>query len=112
MSSLRILDCYRDVGVSFRMFGSMFTKLNINELFNGSLLKLGLDVSDYIVIIIGVIVMISVSLVQRSGSVREKIAGKPVIIRYAVFVLLFFSIIIFGAYGIGFDSNQFIYNQF
>mgnify|MGYP000870288371 FL=1 len=112
MSSLRILDCYRDVGVSFRMFGSMFTKLNINELFNGSLLKLGLDMSDYIVIIIGVIVMISVSLSQRSGSVREKIAGKPVIIRYAVFVLLFFSIIIFGAYGIGFDSNQFIYNQF
>ncbi|NLP00431.1 MAG: MBOAT family protein [Clostridiaceae bacterium] len=112
MSSLRILDCYRDVGISFRMFGSMFTKLNINELFTGSLLKLGLDISDYVVLLIGVIILISLSLVQRSGSVREKISGKPVIIRYTVFVLLFFSIIIFGAYGIGFDSNQFIYNQF
>ena len=90
----------------------MFTKLNINELFTGSLLKLGLDISDYVVLLIGVIILISLSLVQRSGSVREKISGKPVIIRYTVFVLLFFSIIIFGAYGIGFDSNQFIYNQF
>lgn len=112
MSSLRILDCYRDVGVSFKMFGSMFTKLNINELFTGSLLKLSLSVSDYIVLLIGVIVLISFSLVQRSGSVREKISSRPFILRYAVYILLFFSIIIFGAYGIGFDSNQFIYNQF
>ncbi len=112
MSSLRILDCYRDVGLSFRMFGSMFTKLNVNELFTGSLLKLGLKISDYILLLIGVIVLIAFSLVQRSGSVREKISGKPVVLKYAVYILLFFSIIIFGAYGIGFDSNQFIYNQF
>ena len=112
MSSLRILDCYRDVGISFRMFGSMFTKFNINEMLTGSLLKLGLDISDYIVLLIGVIVLISISLIQRSGSVREKISGKPAIIRYTVYVLLLFSIVIFGAYGIGFDSNQFIYNQF
>jgi alginate O-acetyltransferase complex protein AlgI len=112
MSSLRILDCYRDVGVSFKMFGSMFTKLNINELFAGSLLKLGLNISDYIVLLIGVIILITFSLVQRSGSVREKISIKPAILRYTIYVLLFFSIIIFGAYGIGFDSNQFIYNQF
>ena len=112
MSSLRILDCYRDVGLSFRMFGSMFTKLNVNKLFTGSLLKLGLNISDYILLLIGVIVLIAFSLVQRSGSVREKISVKPVVLRYAVYILLFFSIIIFGAYGIGFDSNQFIYNQF
>lgn len=112
MSSLRILDCYRDVGVSFRMYGSLFTKLNIGELFNGSLLNLGLNVSDYIVLIIGVIVLIGFSLIQRSGSVREKIASKPAALRYSVYILLFFSILILGAYGIGFDSNQFIYNQF
>lgn len=112
MSSLRILDCYRDVGVSFRMFGSMFTKINIGELFNGSLLKLGLDVPDYIVLLIGVVLLTAFSLVQRNGSVREKLFLKPAAVRYIIYVLLLFSIIILGAYGIGFDSNQFIYNQF
>ncbi|MGI6084232.1 MAG: MBOAT family O-acyltransferase [Acetivibrionales bacterium] len=112
MSSLRILDCYRDVGVSFRMFGSMFTRLNIKELFTGSLLKLGLNIHDYIVLIMGVIILLVISLAQRSGGVREKISGKPAILKYTAYILLFFSIIIFGAYGIGFDSNQFIYNQF
>lgn len=112
MSSLRILDCYRDVGVSFKMFFSMFTKLNIKELFNGALLKLGLNASDYIVLIIGVIILISFSLIQRKGSVREILSAKPAILRYSIYILLFFSVLILGAYGIGFDSNQFIYNQF
>ena len=110
LSSLRILDCYRDVGVSFRMFVSMFTKLDIGVLFNGSLLDLGLDVSDYIVLVIGVIILIGFSLLQRSGSVREKIANKRPVLRYSVYILLFFSILILFAYGIGFDSNQFSIN--
>lgn len=112
LSSLRILDCYRDVGISFKMFLSMFTNFNIGQLFNGSLMELGLDHYDYMVLFIGVIILIGFSLIQRSGSVREKIASKGPILRYAVYILLFFSILILGAYGIGFDSNQFIYNQF
>jgi hypothetical protein len=51
-------------------------------------------------------------MIQRSGPVREKIARKPLLLRYAMFALLFVVIIIFGAYGIGYDANQFIYNQF
>jgi len=112
MSSLRILDCYRDVGVSFRMFFSMFTRPNFRVLFDGSLLKLGLNVHDYIVLALGVILMISFSLVQRRGSVREMLSHKPVVLRYSVYIALFFTVLVFGAYGIGFDSNQFIYNQF
>jgi len=112
MCSLRILDCYRDVGISFRMFGSMFTKWNVNKLFKGALLNIGLDKSDYYVLIPGVLLLIAYSLIQRNGSVREKMAARPGIIRYAVYILLLISIITFGAYGIGYDSNQFIYNQF
>lgn len=112
MSSLRILDCYRDVGISFKMFFSMFAKPDFKVLFDGSLLKLGLDASDYIVLIIGVIILVSFSLVQRKGSVREMLSAKPAVLRYSIYIVLFFTVLIFGAYGIGFDSNQFIYNQF
>ena len=112
MSAIRILDCYRNVRVTFRMYGSMFTKWNVDEVFNGALLELGIDKADYIVLIFGIIIMIAVSLAQRSGSIREKLSARSDILRYAAYVGLFVSIIVFGAYGIGYDSNQFIYNQF
>lgn len=112
MCSLRILDCYRDVGVSFKMFGTLFTKWNFGEVFSGALLQLGLKRADYFVLLLGVLAMIAFSLLQRGGSLREKLSARPVLVRYAVYVVLLIAVITFGAYGIGYDSNQFIYNQF
>lgn len=112
MCSLRVLDCYRNVGVSFHMFSTMFTKWDINQLLNGALLELGLEKSDFYVLLAGVIILISFSLIQRKGSVREMLARRSELVGYIVYIILFISIITFGAYGIGYDSNQFIYNQF
>ena len=112
MSSLRTFDCYRDVPLTFRMFGTIFTKGNWNILFNGALLQLGLTTADYIILLLGVVILIVVSLVQRSGSVREKLQKKPYPVRYVLFLLLFVVILVFGAYGNGYDASQFIYNQF
>jgi len=41
MSSLRMLDCYRNVGLTFKMFGTMFTDWNMTAAMKG-LLQLGL----------------------------------------------------------------------
>lgn len=112
MSSIRLLDCYRDVGLTFKQYVSMFTEFGPQVFIDGSLLKLGLNTADYLILLIGTFMLISVSMIQRSGSVRENIARKPLLLRYAMFALLFVVIIIFGAYGIGYDANQFIYNQF
>lgn len=112
LSCLRTFDCYRDVPLTFKMFGTMFTTFNWGELFNGSLLGLGLTVADYIVVFIGLIMLVTVSLVQRSGSVREKIAAKPYALRFTIWFGLFLMVILWGAYGIGYDASQFIYNQF
>ncbi|MBP7174982.1 MAG: MBOAT family protein [Thermoclostridium sp.] len=112
MCSLRILDCYRDVGVSFKMFGTLFTKWNFREVFSGVLLQLGLQRADYVVLLVGVFAMIVFSLLQRSGSPRENLAERHGLVRYAVYIALLIAVITFGAYGIGYDSNQFIYNQF
>jgi len=112
MSFIRILDCYRDVGTTFRMYGTIFTKNNYNELFNGGLLNLGLSIQDYVVLIVCVAIVFIVSMIQRSGSVRDKLAAKPIALRYAIYFALILAIIIFGAYGVGYDSSQFIYSQF
>ncbi len=112
MSAIRLFDVYRDVPATFRMFGSIFTTFNWGELFTGKLLSLGLTGGDYTVLVVGFIMMLTVSLLQRKGSVRESLAAKPVLVRNALVYMLFVAIIIFGAYGVGFDSSQFIYNQF
>ena len=43
---------------------------------------------------------------------REKMRKLPSPVRVGLFVLLFFVIIVFGAYGPGYNSGDFIYGQF
>ena len=112
MCSLRVLDCYRDVAVSFRALGTVFTDFNWGEAFSGALLQLGLTGADYLIAAVGVVIMFAVSCVQeKHGSVREVLWEKPVLC-YAVFFVLAVAVLTFGAYGVGYDAAQFIYNQF
>ena len=112
MSFLRTLDCYRDVGTTFRMYRTVFTRWNWNELFSGELLGLGLTMSDYIVLILAVLLVLYVSLASRSVGFREQLAVKPLTVRYLSYFALIIFILIFGAYGVGYDASQFIYSQF
>ena len=112
MSTLRLFDCYRDVPLTFKMVGSMFTVFNFNELLSGTLMNLGLFPSDYIILIAGLFIMVGVSMEQRSGSLRLKISNFHPLVRKVIYLTAIVSILIFGAYGVGYDSSQFIYNQF
>lgn len=111
---LRTLDCYASVGETFRAVLSVFTNPGFRRLTDGTLplSSLGLTVADAVVIIVGIAAMLAVSLRQRGGSVRESLARRPFAVRYALFASLFCVILIFGAYGPGYDAHQFIYNQF
>ncbi len=112
MSFLRAFDCYRDVGTTFRMYGTILTKSNLGEVLNGGLLQLGLSSMDYLILTLSVLILLTTSLLGRRGSIRELLAQKPLPLRYASCFLLFLCILIFGAYGVGYDANQFIYSQF
>lgn len=112
MSCLRMFDCYRDVPLTFKMFGSMFADFKISALNGQAFLGLGLSGVDYIILAAGTVLLIVVSLLQRKGSVRERISQKAVPVRVVVWYGLVLAVILFGAYGIGYDASQFIYNQF
>ncbi|MBQ7320806.1 MAG: MBOAT family protein [Clostridia bacterium] len=111
MGVIRTLDCYRDVPLTFRLWGSMFTTFNYGDLFNGAVLDLGLGRADWILLLIATAVMFAVSLWGIREPVRAKLDRHPTAEASAV-ALVFLLIMIFGAYGIGFDASQFIYNQF
>lgn len=112
ISVLNLFDCFSNVKDTFGLIGSIFVTPNYNVLVNGSLLNIGLDMSDYIVAIIGIVIMFAVSLLSIKKPVREQIAEKPYIVRAVIWSALFIAIIIFGHYGIGYDASQFIYNRF
>lgn len=112
MSCLRAFDCYRSVSITFQMLFSMFTVMNLNDVISGGILNLGLSIHDLILVMFCVILLIKVSLVQRSGSVRVLISKQSYLVRFSIWYGLLLMIIIFGMYGIGFEQSQFIYNQF
>ena len=90
----------------------MFTGGNYASVFTKGMWNIGLSAADYIVLLAGVIIMFIVSLLERRCPVRERLAQKSYIIRYTVFLVIFLMIAVFGIYGIGYESSQFIYNQF
>jgi len=111
MGLIRTLDCYRDVGLTFSLWGSMLTDWNWGQMLGGGWLALGLTVSDYVILAAGCILMALVSKAGERQDVRERLYDRPVLSWCAVGVLLL-AVISLGAYGIGYDATQFIYNQF
>ncbi len=112
MGLIRTLDCYRDVGRTFRLWWSILTDWNWGGLFMGGINSLGLAWSDWGVILCGILVMWLVSrLGMGETPLRERLARRPVLL-CALICLGATVILLFGAYGIGYDASQFIYNQF
>lgn len=109
---LKIFDCYPTLGVTFKAVASILTEMNWNILWDGSLMAIGLTMIDYAILALGTLLLIIVSLSQRSGSVRDKIAAKPYPVRFIIWYGLFLVILLMGAYGMGYDASQFIYNRF
>lgn len=113
MSSLKLFDCYKTPKLTFQMFASLFSKSTPNIFRDGSLLSLGLEWSDYGVLIVGIILMFLVSLykLKKGKDIRNAIIGNEWL-RLITLSVLIIVIIVFGIYGVGYDKTSFIYNQF
>ena len=111
MGLIRSLDCYRDVGLTFRLWGSMLTDWNVGELFFKGWKALGLAGADWIVLAVGILVMFVASQLGKRGAVRYRLARRPVLL-CALLTVGVAVILVFGTYGIGYDAGDFIYVQF
>ena len=111
MGLIRSLDCYRKVGLTFRLWGTMFTDFNLPELLSGGWRTLGLVGADWLVIGVGVLVMLIASQMGKKEPIRDRLARRPVAL-CGLLTLGVLLILIFGTYGIGYDAGDFIYVQF
>ena len=113
MSAIRMFDCYKDVAQTFKMMWSMISSFRISTFYDGSLMNIGLTASDYAVIAVGFAVVLGVSIIKaRKGSVRERVYNRSPLVFYNLMAVMIVAIIVLGAYGVGYDSSQFIYTQF
>ena len=111
MGLIRSLDCYRNVGLTFRLWESMLTVWNWSELLQGGIFSLGIGHGEWCVLLCGVLLILAVSLLGKDAPLRHKLVRKPVLATACACALLIL-ILLFGSYGIGFDASDFIYGQF
>ena len=113
MSMIRMFDCYRNVGLTLKMMWSMITSFKISTFYDGSLMDIGISASDYMVLVIGFAVVLGVSIIKlKKGSVRDGLYTRSSLCYYNVMAVLLIVTLVYGAYGTGYDSSQFIYTQF
>ena len=112
MSMIRMFDCYRDVLLTFRKVGSMFTRFDWRIFVDGALMKLGLDAADYVLLAVSLGVVLMVSLFKKKHESLRDWLYRSSTLFYTAMAVLLIVVLVFGAYGIGFDQSQFIYNQF
>lgn len=85
---------------------------NPGILWNGGVLELGLNKSDLIIVTISLLMLLAVSILQQKGSVRDMIAKRILPVRWLIWYILLFWVILFGCYGPGYNASDFIYQGF
>ena len=86
---------------------------NLAFVVDGSLIDLGLDNDNWILLGIAVIVLFIVDLLhERNVSIREAIAKQNIVFRWLIYYAAFAALLIFGIYGPGYDAAGFIYEKF
>jgi D-alanyl-lipoteichoic acid acyltransferase DltB (MBOAT superfamily) len=105
---------FRANGLSagLHMAVSMFSGFSLSQLTDGSLLNLGLDMANIIVLLSALLVLLIVSIMQEHCSVRQLIARQRLPIRWGIYLIGLMAVLIFGQYGPGYSSAQFIYMNF
>ena len=84
-----------------------------SELFDDSLLDFGLDWEEIIILMLSVMILIAVSFLQEKGiCIKKRIQNQPPVVRWIIYGAAVISIVVFGSYGVGFNSQDFIYGGF
>ncbi|HAG69613.1 MAG TPA: MBOAT family protein, partial [Lachnospiraceae bacterium] len=111
MAFLRVFDISAGVRAGFETIRDAFKdwgSFTWDVVFN----ELSLPAEEFRVAVAALVILLSVSLLQRKGSLRERIFKLPVPAQWAVLFSLITLVTVFGSYGMGYDAKAFIYLNF
>ena len=102
----------KTLAVGWTMFSSIFTNFHLST-FKDTLPFLRLDMIDWSIVIVGIVIIFLVDFYKEFyGSIRNAIELKPTWIRWSIIYTCIFALLIFGAYGPGYDIVAMIYAEF
>ena len=90
----------------FRMWARCFKPTNLS-----SLLPLA-SRADWFLLVIGAVIVWLISYGKQKEDVRMYVAKKALPVRWILYLVLLFAVLICGVYGPGYDASSFIYGQF
>ncbi len=106
------------VGGALAFFKNMLVmtvngNLHLENLFNKSLLQLGLNISDWIVILISVLLLVTAAVLrEKDGYARAWVARQILPFRWFVWLGFLVAVVICGKYGEQYNAVNFIYQIF
>lgn len=108
----RLLTVPGSLRATLEVIKRTISQRDIWSFFDGSLLEYGLDAKDFTLLAAAVLLMWGVGMMREKGSVRERIAGYNLAVRWGIYYIAIFAIVVFGIYGPGYDSSTFLYMGF
>lgn len=113
MCFIRAFDCYGSVSETLAMYRSVFFSFGFLEFVENGFSQVDIATIQWVSVIFGVLILIFLSmLVKNTDEFFDKLSSMSWYVKAAVVYFLIFTILIFGAYGLGYDASQFIYHQF
>lgn len=94
------------------MFCSMIKNFDVGQLTDGTLYTLGLERADYLAVIVGCLIVGVIGSMKGGISVQKKMGELAVPVRWGLLLCLSYGILIFAAYGDGYQIQDLIYAGF
>lgn len=92
----------------FRIIRQMFSRFTFPGAWD-----MGLVTGNLVVLGAGLVILLAVDLLHERGiAIRQQAASMPLPLRWLIILGLFWSVIMLGIYGVGYDTSGFIYAQF
>jgi len=96
----------------FRMLKSIITTWNPEVLVDGGILLLGLDIKDWFIVGVSLLILFTISIIKEKTDIRELLTRQNIAIRWIILYAAIFYVIILGSYGPGYSAAEFIYQGF
>lgn len=98
--------------IAFNMLGSIAVPYMPHTSILTTLYSLGLNEANFNLLLLSIGVLGLVSYLQTKFGIREKLAKQALWFRWLFYFCGIAAVLVWGIYGPGFDSNQFIYMQY
>lgn len=94
--------------------GNMLHFTGLGDLLEGSIFITGFSFAQVIVLVINIafISILDYLKSKKNIDVKQKILSSHILLRWAIYFLLVYDVILFGVYGAGYDTSGFLYGGF